>query len=61
MQASISLRRLGRHGRQLPESRRSFSTEKAVEVMKLTKKQIEVTMFASEAGKLDVLTEKLIL
>jgi isopentenyl-diphosphate delta-isomerase len=31
----------------------AVSTEKAVEMMKLTKRQIEVTMFASGAGNLD--------
>jgi isopentenyl diphosphate isomerase/L-lactate dehydrogenase-like FMN-dependent dehydrogenase len=33
----------------------SASTEKAVEMMKLTKRQIEVTMFAAGVGTLDEL------
>ncbi|MFN8413763.1 MAG: type 2 isopentenyl-diphosphate Delta-isomerase [Anaerolineales bacterium] len=33
----------------------AISTEKAVDMMKLTKRQIEVTMFASGAGTLDAL------
>ena len=35
----------------------AFSTEKAVEVMKLTKKQIEVTMFAAGAKNIDALKQ----
>jgi len=31
----------------------AVSTEKAVEMMKLTKRQIEVTMFSSGVGKLE--------
>ena len=34
------------------------STEKAVEIMKLTKKQIEVTMFAAGTAKIDDLQTK---
>jgi len=37
----------------------AISTEKAVETMKLTKKQIEVTMFATGVGTLAELEEKL--
>lgn len=35
----------------------AISTEKAIEMMKLTKRQIEVTMFASGAGTLDELRQ----
>ena len=35
----------------------AISTEKAVEMMKLTKRQIEVTMFASGAGSLHELMQ----
>jgi isopentenyl-diphosphate delta-isomerase len=35
----------------------AFSTEKAVEMMKLTKRQIEVTMFAAGVEKLEVLKD----
>ena len=35
----------------------AISTEKAVEMMKLTKRQIEVTMFAAGAGKLEGLKD----
>ena len=31
----------------------AISTEKAIEMMKLTKRQIEVTMFATGAGRLE--------
>lgn len=37
----------------------AISTEKAVEMMKLTKRQVEVTMFATGIGTLDELEEKL--
>ncbi len=37
----------------------AISTEKVVEMMKLTKRQIEVTMFATGVGKLDELRGKL--
>ena len=37
----------------------AVSTEKVVEMMKLTKRQIEVTMFATGIGTLDELEEKL--
>jgi isopentenyl diphosphate isomerase/L-lactate dehydrogenase-like FMN-dependent dehydrogenase len=33
------------------------STEQAVEMMKLTKRQIEITMFAAGAGKLEDLKD----
>ena len=33
----------------------AVSTEKAIEMMKLTKRQIEVTMFAAGVGTVDVL------
>jgi isopentenyl diphosphate isomerase/L-lactate dehydrogenase-like FMN-dependent dehydrogenase len=35
----------------------AISTEKAVDVMKLTKRQIEVTMFATGANKLEDLQD----
>ncbi len=38
----------------------AVSTEKAVEMMKLTKRQIEVTMFAAGVGKLDGLALNLV-
>ncbi|HNO93854.1 MAG TPA: alpha-hydroxy-acid oxidizing protein, partial [Anaerolineales bacterium] len=37
----------------------AISTERAIEMMKLTKRQIEVTMFTSGAGTLHELAEKL--
>lgn len=39
----------------------AISTEKAVEMMKLTKRQIEVTMFTSGAGTLKELSDKILI
>lgn len=38
----------------------AVSTERAVEMMKLTKRQIEVTMFSTGAGTLHELTDKIV-